>query len=137
MLLGGATSIGQPVELDRGPQFCSSFIRSASSMDSPIGDRRDLPKESEHVFGNLAGGAFRSLRWMVDLRLLPDEGSLQDLLPRWVAQLGEQRARYENLSARMRCDPVSTPGDADDLVINNPLSTAEEVRLLLHYCASR
>lgn len=71
--------------------------------------------------------SLRSLHWMRELGLLRGTGAPEQLLAEWSLQMRSRREAYEQLSARLRLDPASSPDDACDLTINNPLSIASEV----------
>ncbi|XP_060077320.1 TBC1 domain family member 5-like isoform X3 [Ylistrum balloti] len=71
--------------------------------------------------GNLRSSRFRSICWKVFLEVVPEDMS------RWVPKMKEWRDKYDDLKKKLIINPrKAVDHSVSDLVVNNPLSQADE-----------
>ncbi|XP_021373959.1 TBC1 domain family member 5-like isoform X2 [Mizuhopecten yessoensis] len=71
--------------------------------------------------GNLRSSRFRSICWKVFLEVIPED------MGRWIPKIREWRAKYDDLKRKLIINPrKAVDHSVSDLVVNNPLSQADE-----------
>lgn len=108
------TDIEQPIS--------ASFSHSYSAEWEKLFSKTNYKKllKAYATRGNLRGSRFRSICWKVFLEVLPED------IEKWVTKSRELRSKYDQLKNNLIVNPRKAVDMSVDLMVNNPLSQADE-----------